>query len=202
MFPVFPPIADVGGRRCRSLISVAHDETAVDVNGLARHVIGVAASEKTHEASYVLRSFGTPEWDKRGSPLPGLTDLPALDFGPLGVDLPPHWRVDRTRADAIRSDPVGGQHLCCGTRDADNSGLAGSVVDHVRRTTPVCGDRRGLDQLSAQLRTYNRRLMTHAFGGTLQHKKDRTQVDRQRAIPLVFSELEQLPDFGDPRVVE
>jgi hypothetical protein len=44
--------------------------------------------------------------------------------------------------------------------------------------------------------------MTHAFGGGLQHEKDGTQIDRQRAVPLVLSELEQLPDFGDPRVVE
>ena len=70
------------------MASVAHDETAVDVYGLARHVIGVTAGEKAHDASNVFRSFGSPEWDQRGSPLPGFTDFPALYFGPLGVDLP------------------------------------------------------------------------------------------------------------------
>src|SRR5262245_264726 len=35
------------------LASVAHDETAVDVDGLARHVIGVTAGEKAHDASHV-----------------------------------------------------------------------------------------------------------------------------------------------------
>ena len=44
--------------------------------------------------------------------------------------------------------------------------------------------------------------MAHAFGGALQHEKDSTQIYRQGAVPLVLSELEQLPDFGDPRVVK
>jgi hypothetical protein len=38
------------------LASVAHDETAVDVDGLARHVIGVTAGEKAHDASHVFIS--------------------------------------------------------------------------------------------------------------------------------------------------
>src|SRR2546426_11423518 len=83
--------ADPICKRLGRLVSVAHDEAAVDVDRLARHVVGVAASEKAYDASHVLRSFGSAERDKRGSPLPGLTDLPALDFAPLGVDLPPHW---------------------------------------------------------------------------------------------------------------
>jgi hypothetical protein len=40
------------------LVSVTHDETAVNADGLARHVIGVAACEKTHDASHV-RVFDT-----------------------------------------------------------------------------------------------------------------------------------------------
>ena len=44
--------------------------------------------------------------------------------------------------------------------------------------------------------------MAHAFGGALQHEKDGTQVDRQHAVPFVLGEIEQLPDFGNPRVVE
>src|SRR6516225_10007985 len=184
------------------LASVAHDETAVDVDGLARHVIGVTAGEKAHDASHVFRSFGSPEWDQRGSPLPGFTDFPTLYLGPLSVDLPPHRRVDRARTNAIRSDPVGRQHLRRSARDADNAGFASGVVDHVRQTTPVGSDRRGLDQLSAQLCTRNRALTAHAFSGALQHEKDSTQVYRQGAVPLVLSELEQLPGFGDPSVVE
>src|SRR4029077_1939858 len=85
------------------LPSVAHDETAVDVNGLARHVIGVTAGEKAHDASHVFRSFGSAEGDQRGSRLPGFTDFPALYFGPLGV--------------------VGRQHLRRSARDADNAGF-------------------------------------------------------------------------------
>jgi hypothetical protein len=46
------------------LASVAHDETAVDVDGLARHVIGVTVGEKAHDASHVFRSFGSPERDQ------------------------------------------------------------------------------------------------------------------------------------------
>jgi hypothetical protein len=61
-------------------VLVAHDQTAVDVDGLARHVIGVAASEKAHDARHVLRGFGSAERDKRGAPLPGFTDFPALDL--------------------------------------------------------------------------------------------------------------------------
>ena len=62
------------------LTSVTHDEAAVDVDRLARHVVGVAAGEKGHDAGHVLRGFGSAERNKRGSPLPGFTDLPALDF--------------------------------------------------------------------------------------------------------------------------
>ena len=128
--------------------------------------------------------------------------MPALDFAPLRVDLLPHRRVDRAGADAIRRNPVGRQHLRGGARDADDAGLAGRIVGHVRQAASVGGDRGGLDQLSAQFGTRNRRLRTHAFGGGLQHKKDGTQVDRQHAVPFVLAELEQRPDFGDARVVE
>src|SRR6516164_8970481 len=183
-------------------ISVAHDEAAVDVDRLARHVIGVAAREKAHDASHVLGSLRPAEGDKRGSPLPGLTHLPALEFTPFGVDLPPHRRVDRAGADAIRRDPMGRQHLRRSARDADDAGFAGRVVRHQRQAASVGGNRCGLDQLSAQLGTGNRRLLTHAFGGGLQHEKDGAQVDRQHAVPLVRSELEQRPDFGNAGVVE
>src|SRR5260370_38332617 len=97
----------------------------------------------------------SPEWDQRVSPLPGFTDFPALYLGPLGVDLPPHRRIYRTRADAIRSesDPVGRQHLRHSARDADDAGFASGAVDHLGLPTLVGVDRRGLDQLSPQLRT-------------------------------------------------
>src|SRR5499426_4091973 len=183
-------------------ISVAHDEAAVDVDRLARHVVAVATREKAHDASHVLDSLRPAEGDHRGSPLPRFTGLPALEFAPFGVDLFPHRRVDRAGADAIRRDPMGRQHLRRGARDADDAGFTGSVVGHVRQTAAVGGDRRGLDQLSAQLGPRNRRLLTHAFRGGLQHEKDRTQVDRQHAVPVVLGELEQRPDFGDAGVVE
>ena len=52
------------------LASVAHNETAVDVDGLARHVIGVTAGGDARDASHIFRSFGSPEWDQRASSLP------------------------------------------------------------------------------------------------------------------------------------
>src|SRR5215471_8761565 len=94
-----------------SAILVAHDEAAVDVDRLARHVIGVATREKAHDARHVLGSLRPAEGDHRGSPLPGFTGLPALEFAPFGVDLFPHRRVDRARADAIRRNPMGRQRL-------------------------------------------------------------------------------------------
>jgi len=42
----------------------------------------------------------------------------------------------------------------------------------------------------------------HAFGGSLQHEKDGAQIDGQHAVPFVLGELEQWPDFGNPRVVK
>lgn len=44
--------------------------------------------------------------------------------------------------------------------------------------------------------------MTHAFSCALQHEKDGTQVDRQHTVPVVLGDIEQLPDFSDPSVVE
>jgi hypothetical protein len=32
--------------------------------------------------------------------------LPTLDPAPFAVDLPPHWCIDRTGTDTVRSDPV------------------------------------------------------------------------------------------------
>src|SRR5205823_862070 len=121
----------------------------------------VALGTSSATTSHVFRSFRPPEWDQRGSPLLGFTDFPALYLGPLGVDLPPRRRIDRTRADAIRSesDPVGGQHLRHSARDANDAGFSTGVVDHLGLTTLVGGHRRGLDQLSAQLRTRNRALI-------------------------------------------
>jgi len=34
------------------------------------------------------------------------------------------------------------------------------------------------------------------------NEKDGAQVDGQHAVPLVLGELEQWPDFGNPRVIE
>src|SRR5258708_21936866 len=110
------------------VISIAHPEPAVDVDRLTCHVVGIAAGEKAHDASHVVGSFGPAEGDKRGSPLPGFTGLPALDFAPLRVDLLPHRRVDRPGPDAIRPNPFGRQHLRGGARDADDAGLAGRIV--------------------------------------------------------------------------
>jgi hypothetical protein len=121
-------------------VSVPHDEPAINDNRLARHVVRVAASEKAHDASHVLGSFGSAERDKRGSPLPGFTGLPALDLAPLGVDLPPHWCIDRTGTDTIRSDPVCRQRLRRGAGNADNTGFTGCVMSHVRVTASVGGD--------------------------------------------------------------
>ena len=46
------------------------------------------------------------------------------------------------------------------------------------------------------------RLMAHAFSCALQHEKDGTQVDRQHTVPVVLGDIEQLPNFSDPSVVE
>src|SRR5262249_5701222 len=182
--------------------SVPHNEPAVDVDRLPRHVVGVAASEKAHEAGHIVGSFGAAERDQRGSPLPGLAGLPTLDPAPFVVDLPPYWCIDRTGTDTVRSDPVCRQRLRRGTGNADNAGFTGGVMNHVSMTASVGGDRGGLDQLSTQLGSRNRRLLTHAFGGALQHEKDRTQIDCEHAVPFLLCKLEQRSDFSDARVVE
>src|SRR6266478_204127 len=40
---------------------VPHHETAVDVEGLSRHVVGVGAGEKRHDAGDVLGTLGATE---------------------------------------------------------------------------------------------------------------------------------------------
>src|SRR6266550_4215076 len=170
------------GCRCAQLdasISIAHDEAAVDVDGLAGHIVGVAAGKKAHDAGHVLGSFRSAERDDRGSPFPRFANSPALDLTPLGVDFLPHRRVNRPRADAIRGDPIGREHLRGGAGNADNTGLAGAVMRHVPLTAAVGGDRGGLDQLSTQFGARNRRLLAHAIGGGLQHEKNGAQVDGQ-----------------------
>src|SRR5260370_38251539 len=62
------------------VISIAHHEPAVDVDRLTCHVVGIAAGEKAPDASHVVGGFGPAAGDKQGSPLPGFTGLPALDF--------------------------------------------------------------------------------------------------------------------------
>src|SRR5262249_57521565 len=66
-----------------SAISVARDEAAVDVDRLARHVIGVATREKAHDARHVLGGLRPAEGEHRGSPLPGFTRFPAPAFSPV-----------------------------------------------------------------------------------------------------------------------
>src|SRR5215831_9295063 len=44
-------------------ISVAHDEAAVDVDRLARHVVAVATREKAYDAGHVLGSLRPAEGD-------------------------------------------------------------------------------------------------------------------------------------------
>ena len=46
------------------VISIAHDEAAVDVDRLTCHVIGIPASEKAYDACHVVGSFGSTERDK------------------------------------------------------------------------------------------------------------------------------------------
>jgi len=46
------------------VISIAHDEAAIDVDRLTRHVIGIPASEKAYDASHVVGSFGSTERDE------------------------------------------------------------------------------------------------------------------------------------------
>jgi hypothetical protein len=59
-------LAVSGVERCSdgpAAISVAHDEAAINVDRLARHVVGVTAGEKAHDASHVLSSFRSAEGD-------------------------------------------------------------------------------------------------------------------------------------------
>src|SRR5256886_15096900 len=111
------------GTKWRPLISIAHDEAAVDVDRLARHVVGIAAGEKADDASHVVGRFRPAERDQRSSPLPDCTGWQPFDLAPLGVDLLPHRRVYRTGADAIRCDLVGRKHLPPGARNAANAGF-------------------------------------------------------------------------------
>src|SRR5260370_34742267 len=89
-------------------VSVAHDEAAVDLDRLARHVVGVGAGQEDGEARQVLGDLWPAERDPGGTPLPGLAPLPAFERRPVGVDLLPPRRGHGTPAQAVARDPGGG----------------------------------------------------------------------------------------------
>src|SRR5205823_2956314 len=63
--------------------SVSHHDATVDVDGLASHVVGVAAGQKADHPREIVGLLGAAEWNVGDAALPGLTELPALDLGPV-----------------------------------------------------------------------------------------------------------------------
>src|SRR6266478_7222591 len=130
---------------------VAHHDAAVHVDGLPRHVVRVGPGEKRDDARDGLGPLRSSQRNVPDPALPRLALPQSLEGSPLPVDLLPHRRLHRPRADAIRCDPLRRQHLGRRAREAHDAGLRGRVGRHEMVAAAVRCDRRGLYELAAQL---------------------------------------------------
>src|SRR5687767_10659280 len=90
---------------------VAHHQTAIDLDRLPGHVVGVGPRQEGDDAGDVLGSLRSSKRDAGRALLPRLARRPAVQGGQLAVDLRPHRRVDGARADAVGGDAIGRECL-------------------------------------------------------------------------------------------
>lgn len=109
--------------------SLGEDDTTINNNSLARHVVAVLARQEAHRVAYILWHTCSAKGNQLiGILLDRIALLRTTDFSQLLINEIPHGGADNTWCVSVDRDLVRSHFHCEGLSQAANGPLGGAVV--------------------------------------------------------------------------